>query len=440
MKAVLLVLAFDVWLVRVPKGWKVGVDGFNVAHFQWLDWLQPLPVPGLYVGVQLLVGIVALVCAFTEAGLWLRILLASLHTYSWAMSLLDNYQHHYFLSLVLGAFIFFPRIRALDFYPAKIDRAAEREEGAHVVVGRGNISSWAYVLLGVTIAIVYFFTAINKLEPGWRAELMIGELARDQNLLGSVESWFSDLGVVREQFWQWMALSVFTVEVFLGASYLLALRQDGERRLWRSVLGGLAFVTALVFHGIVNEFFLALRIGWFSYYMVALAGIYLLPASMLWQVGKMVTWPYRRVASHAHSLLASLNTAPKLSMTLTVAGSLVMIIFTGAVGLALDLPGASNVGFLTAFALLSILLFALARRCHRDAVRYIVAAGLANLFLCLAVTQSTVRFEYYDSVAAHLRERNNLRAAAEADEKARRYLPRGKKPSQVTKDRSRSQE
>lgn len=430
MKAVLLVLAFDVWLVRVPRGWKFGVDGFNVAHFQWLDWLQPLPVPGLYVGVQLLVGIVALVCAFTEAGLWLRILLASLHTYSWAMSLLDNYQHHYFLSLALGAFIFFPRIRGLDLYPAKVDRAAERGEGANAAAGRGNISSWAYVLLGVTIAIIYFFTAINKLEPGWRAELMIGELARDQKLLAPVESWFADAGVAREQFWQWMALSVFTVEIFLGASYLLAVRQDGERRLLRSVLGVLAFVAALVFHGIVNEVFLALRIGWFSFYMMALAGIYLLPASMLWRVGEVVTWPGRRVASYAHPLLASLNTAPKLSMTLTVAGSLVMIILSGAVGLALDLPGASNVGFLTAFALLGILLFALARRGHRDAVRYIVAAGLANLFLCLTVTQSTVRFDYYNSVGAHLRERNNLRAAAEADEKARRYLPRGKKPSQ----------
>jgi len=423
MKAVLLVLAFDVWLVRVPKGWKVGVDGFNVAHFQWLDALQPLPAPGLYVGVQLLVGIVSLVCAFIEAALWLRILLALLHTYSWAMSLLDNYQHHYFLSLVLGAFIFFPRIRGNDLYPAKTDQPANREERTNAASGRANISSWAYVLLGATTSIVYFFTALNKLEPSWRAELIIGKLVRDQNLLGSVESWFSDLGVVREQFWQWMALSVFTVEVFLGASYLLALRQDGERRLWRSVLGGLAFVTALVFHGIVNEFFLALRIGWFSYYMVALAGIYLLPASMLWQVGKMVTWPYRRVASHAHSLLASLNTAPKLSMTLTVAGSLAMIILSGAVGLALDLPGASNVGFLTAFALLSILLFALARREHRDAVRYIVAAGLANLILCLALTQSTVRFDYYDAVGTHLRERKNLRAAADAAEKARRYLP-----------------
>jgi hypothetical protein len=227
-----------------------------------------------------------------------------------------------------------------------------------------------------------------------------------------------------------MALSVFTVEIFLGASYLLAVRQDGERRLLRSVLGVPAFVAALVFHGIVNEVFLALRIGWFSFYMMALAGIYLLPASMLWRVGEVVTWPGRRVASYAHPLLASLNTAPKLSMTLTVAGSLVMIILSGAVGLALDLPGASNVGFLTAFALLGILLFALARRGHRDAVRYIVAAGLANLFLCLTVTQSTVRFDYYNSVGAHLRERNNLRAAAEADEKARRYLPRGEKPSQ----------
>jgi len=39
MKGVLLLLAFDTWLLRIPGGWKYGLDGFNVAHFHWLDAL-----------------------------------------------------------------------------------------------------------------------------------------------------------------------------------------------------------------------------------------------------------------------------------------------------------------------------------------------------------------------------------------------------------------
>src|SRR3990172_13187717 len=59
-KAVLIMVAFDVWMLRIQRGRLYGQDGFNVAHFQWLDAVQPLPRPGLYVGLMLCVGILAL--------------------------------------------------------------------------------------------------------------------------------------------------------------------------------------------------------------------------------------------------------------------------------------------------------------------------------------------------------------------------------------------
>jgi len=116
MKAVLLLLAFDMWLLRLTKGSKYGVFEFNVAHFPWLDALQPVPTPELLVGFVLSVGLLALVITFAGAVRWALVLLALSYTYSWAISMFDLYQHHYFISLVLFAFSFFPLSQATGLY------------------------------------------------------------------------------------------------------------------------------------------------------------------------------------------------------------------------------------------------------------------------------------------------------------------------------------
>ena len=45
---------------------------------------------------------------------WAHAALFLLYTYSWSMSMLDSYQHHYFVSLILLCMIFFPRVTALE--------------------------------------------------------------------------------------------------------------------------------------------------------------------------------------------------------------------------------------------------------------------------------------------------------------------------------------
>src|SRR5262249_8829724 len=146
-RIVLCLLAFDVWILEVPLGWRYGMNGFNVAHFAWLDALQPLPSPALYVGMMLATGVVALVCAFRDTSRWTRVLLLVLYTYGWMMSLLDIFQHHYLLSLILTMFVFFPRARLVDLYRAP--RGTEP---------RPAVETWAYVLLGATMFIVYVYT------------------------------------------------------------------------------------------------------------------------------------------------------------------------------------------------------------------------------------------------------------------------------------------
>jgi hypothetical protein len=72
------------------------------------------------------------------------------------------HEHHYFLSLVLIACVFFPRLSARDLY--KPDAAGGDLETT-LSVSRADalkVSAWGYVLLGVNVAIVYFFTAIAK--------------------------------------------------------------------------------------------------------------------------------------------------------------------------------------------------------------------------------------------------------------------------------------
>jgi len=135
MKAVLLLLAFDMWLLRISKGARYGVSEFNVAHFPWLDAIQPVPTPELYVGLVLSVGILALVFTFAGAVRWALVLLALSYTYTWAMGMIDLFQHHYFLSLVLFAFLFFPLSHATELYqhvpPTKGNRQLAAKKPNH---------------------------------------------------------------------------------------------------------------------------------------------------------------------------------------------------------------------------------------------------------------------------------------------------------------------
>lgn len=163
MKVLWCMLAFDVWVLRVPRGGRYGAGGFDVAHFRWLDALQPLPSPGLYVGLMLTVGMLALVCALTDAGRWARALVALMYTYGWAMSLHDIYQHHYFLSLALATFVFFPRLRARDLFATEVKPPArKRRRAMPSEPGRLTVSAWGYALLGATLGIVYAYTAVTK--------------------------------------------------------------------------------------------------------------------------------------------------------------------------------------------------------------------------------------------------------------------------------------
>ena len=162
----------------------------------------------------------------------------------------------------------------------------------------------------------------------------------------------------------------------------------------------------LVFHFIGNEIIATLRIGWFSYYMIVLAAIYFLPASLLWAVGWLVTWPIR-------SLGALWSRVPR---AFTERGGF-SIGSTAVAGLAL------SAGLLAALTIVGTTLVGLVGRGHLNALKYGLATALATILMWLVITESMVRFEFYELAGAQKQAQGDVDAAIKNMEKAIRYVP-----------------
>ena len=400
MRAVYAVLALDLWTVTMPRGGRYGFGGFDVAHFGWLDAVRPFPSPALYVGLLLLIGLLAFVCALCDPARWMRALIAVLHTYSWTMSLHDTFQHHYFLSMVLTAFVFFPRGAARDLVVA---RAAARPA----------LSAWAFVLLAVNVSVVYFFAGVSKLDVAWRT----GEILQlaPLSLLGPIQTWAESAGVPRDLFWAASALGVVVVEWTVAVGYLIGVRRDTSRSRWVAALAGLTCVLAIGFHASA-EVVLSLRIGWFTYYMIIIAAVYLLPARWL----HAAAGPLLRRAAWLDTRLAGGTPASARGL----AGAAVAAAGLASVGsaLALDLPGApwAGVAGAVAIALAAVGGRALSRRPPAPVVCG-VAGALAAVAMGAAVATSDAQFEYYMAVGRQLERFGQRAAATGAYERARRY-------------------
>ena len=380
MRIVYAILALDLWTVTLPRGSRYGFGGFDVAHFAWLDALRPQPTPEIYVGLLLFIGMLALICALCDPGRWARALVALLHTYSWAMSLHDSFQHHYFLSLVLAAFVFLPRTRARDLVTAPGDSPP-------------RVSAWAFALLGANVAIVYAFAGLSKLDVTWRS----GEVLRMAPLsrLGSIQAFTESLGVPADVFWSANAVGVVALEWTIAVGYLVNVHRDGRRR-WVSALAWLTFVLAVGFHT-GAEVILALRIGWFTYYMIVIAGVFLLPGRVLHAVAgpalRAARWLQERIDAPSRRW-----SRRGLDVAAAVGGALAV----AAVGLALDLPGAPVAGVAAALVVLGAALGPSAIGRPATPIALGIASALAAAALGTVVAASDARFEYYMSVGRQL--------------------------------------
>lgn len=311
-KGTLLLLAFDMWLTRAEHAGRYGAGGFNVAHFGALDAIQPSVSPGVYVGVCVLTGALCFaIVAASKPPRWLVALAFALHTWSWAMSMLDSYQHHYLLSIVLLAMIAFPQLTAEDAVAppeeyedapdAKGKRRKKKLKGKsgapkerrlrrpRLLGAFPTVTAWGYALMSWSVAIVYGYTAYAKTDPEWLSGAALRRVLRlpvDGSVpagmddpIGPFRSLMGAFGLEGDTFWWAMGHSVVLVQIICCAGYLLAPLRDVQRSWIVRAFYWVALFTALSFHA--GAEYMGLKIGWFSWYMIGYALLFFLPGKWI---------------------------------------------------------------------------------------------------------------------------------------------------------------
>jgi hypothetical protein len=471
LRLTLLLLAFDCWIDLVPHGGRYGVGDFNVAHFGILDALLPMPTAAYYVGSLLFTGVLAFAMALAP---WRPGLIALFTTYTlgWAASMLDSYQHHYLVSLVLFSFMFFPlrrrppaakptvhwavRLGGLSFAWGVVELIGDSTgvwtplgalvssdelrpglQGGLLLYGIVStmmltpgpkdetepsakpslISAWAYVSVCVTSAVVYFYTAVNKLSPDWRDGHALRRLGRSDAFLGlqekAAEGWAFLPPMEPDDFWSLMAKGAIAVQLVSALGFLLASQQDrlpvkrGSREV--VVLFGLA---PLSFH--LGTEAMGLEIGWFSYYMLLIVVVVFAPRPVIDASVEVLGAPGRWLKH-----LAKKSAPMKQAGAFALAGSVVCALLLAGV----DLPGGVGAGVLLAVFGLGAF-WATWKGAERSAAPALlgVALVLAGIFAFVSLTETSVRYDYYRFVGGDHRRRGEPEEALAAYVLANRYV------------------
>lgn len=430
-RVVPLLLTFDTWLLMIGHAGRYGVGEFNVAHFDWLDRLLPLPSPPIYIALLLVTGVLALVSAMAKAAprrMFAAICL--LYTLSWSMSMLDSYQHHYFLSLLLFCLAFFP--------DGGEDGCVSAEErgGADTLASHGG-----YAALTTTIAIVYAYAAVAKCEPVWLSGHTLARLTRVDPALEALkgvltwsqghaplpQAWLRPLeGLRSEALLSLQAAIAIPIEFSLAVAYLLAPLRDrwsGRGGAWLRSGLNLALVLALALH--VGAELMNLSIGWFSYYMLLLSLCCLGPAAIPRALLKPMSGLGRTLGKIVDELRREAAGPRGARLTIALAATVGGLHLY--VGHALNLPGALAAGVaLTIAASAWTLWRSLRRQQPADTIAPNLALLCAGLLLWGGVAASDVRFDFYRFLGGDRLRRGELREALAAYEQAERYAPPGK--------------
>jgi len=427
MKGFLLLLAFDCWIDLTPHGGRYGIGDFNVAHFGWLDAITPTPSPGFYVGLVCFCGLLAFVAAVGGVNRWALGALAAVYTYGWMMSMLDSYQHHYLLSLVLLPFVFYPAVTAEHVLgPAdegaepvetstkkrkkakkpKRRAAKEAKKAKDSALPGGSLSAWAYHATAIACGVVYSYTAISKTEPQWRDGSALQRIAAE-GMAPFYEYFVDGRGWEHETFWTSVGHSVILLQIVIAAGYYCAPLLDREDLRWPKWVCGAAWFGAINFH--IGAEYLDLQIGWFSYYMMIAACVFLLPSRAVAAVGRGAAIPARAVVR----MLGSDEKENALLPAAAVAG------VTALAGYAVDMPGALVAAILIGALLLA---FVGAKQSERP-LTWVAGTALAALAMWLAFASTEARYDYYRFVGGDHRRRGELEEALVAYIKANDYAP-----------------
>jgi hypothetical protein len=479
-KVFLAMMALDTWLLMIGHAGRYGVDGFNVAHFAWLDRILPVPSASLYVGVLLLTGLLALSIALGGSHPWALFALFLLYTFSWSMSMLDSYQHHYFVSTILLCLVFFPRLGITDVVappPVKAKKRARGARGARdasdprsavsgevifltlcalavagyalvdwkehgwlwfmACAGTLAIATWVrsralhgttpqlvtgfgYNLLAASVGVLYTFTSIAKMDAQWLAGNTIRRISSAGKVFAPLAAAAAELGIPDQRFWSLVSTSVVPLELLVALGYCVAVTQDYSRSRLPRLVGLTAFWLAMSLH--VGAEAMQLEIGWFSYYMMLLACTFLLPGSAIETLGRLITWPAQLMAAQLAELDAGVPGKRGADTLISVAAvSLVL----AAVAFLVDLPGASFAAGAAVTTLLSLTLHGWLRGDTAHVRRIALGTGGAAALMWGAIAFSDMRWDFYRYLGGDLSRRGQAEAAIEAYTKGERYAPKG---------------
>jgi hypothetical protein len=479
-KVFLAMMALDTWLLMIGHAGRYGVDGFNVAHFAWLDRILPVPSAGLYVGVLLLTGLLALSIALAGSHPWALFALFLLYTFSWSMSMLDSYQHHYFVSTILLCLVFFPRLEIAELVvppqpasaaPVKANkraRAANRRpsamsgEAIYLTVCALSLASYAlvdskehgwlwfaacagtlaiatwlrsralrgakprlvtgfgYNLLGASVGVLYTFTSIAKMDTQWFAGNTIRRISSAGRVFAPLAAAAAELGIPDQRFWSLVSTSVIPLELLVALGYWVAVTQDASRSRLPRMIGLAAFWLAMSLH--VGAEAMQLEIGWFSYYMMLLACTFLLPGAAIEALGGLITRPAQLMAAQLAELDAG-AAGKRLADTLISVAAVSLVL--AAVAFLIDLPGAGFAAGAAVVALLSLTLHGWLRGNTAHVRRIALGTGGAAALMWGAIAFSDMRWDFYRYLGGDLSRRGQDEAALEAYVKGERYAPKG---------------
>jgi hypothetical protein len=394
-RALYLLLALDLWVDMIPHAGRYGVDGFNVAHFAWLDALLPLPSAAGYAGLLAATGVLSAMCALGPLNTLMRWAVAFAYTLGWAMSMHDSYQHHYLLSWLLLALAIAPVPTGLP--------------------SRSRVWAPGHVLLSITCGVVYTFTAVSKLSPAWRDGSVLRTLAHARppgdphpGRLDALRDAALGLGVSDARFFAALALATAALQVLIAAGYLTVQARDERGHVRARSAGAAALAGAFLFH-LGAEVSGVFRIGWFSLYMMVVAAVCLGPAALVAALDDALA----RASSRVRSRLGARGALVWALAALAWGGAIALIAHGRVPGFAV---GAATGG------LGALGLGALARRGQRALAPAVAASAL--LAAC-AVTFAPVAFDYHRRLAGELLKLGRHGDALAAYREAERVAPPG---------------
>jgi hypothetical protein len=290
------------------------------------------------------------------------------------------------------------------FFPAAT-RAPERDQVT---------SGFGYPLLAATITLLYTFTAIAKMDAQWCDGYTLRRISSAQEVLAPLVKLAAQLDISEASFWAIASTSVIPVELLIAVGYALSARQDSTQRRWYVTF---TFVLAVGLH--VGAEALRLDIGWFSYYMLALACTFLLPGRAIQVLALAITVPARTIARFlAEGEPGKLPSRAETWLTCAAVSGVL-----GAAAFLLDLPGAYAACAIAALGLWGYAISAKQRAPH--AAHIGLALGVAAVLMWTAISVTQVRWEYYRYLGGDLQRRGESRAALSAYLKGERYAPKG---------------